>query len=258
LTSDRKSKHRHDLSEPGPQLEQGLIAMVQPEKTTAPNFLQTSPTVDVQSDHPVIDNPRGTPQDSASLPAYEPNKIVEGRTAKCDHSSSLIHATIAPSLSLTPTPSSIHSPQGLSIGMPKFQTAQVVLPDFLEPIPPHLPSEDVEYLHKKGCFEIPAPKFRDAILRCYAEFVHPYMPLLDLGRFLHDITASDNRPNRVSLLLFQAVMFAGCGHVDIKPLRTLGFLTRKAARRAWYFKTKVGCRKRAPRVNIVQENVNKP
>lgn len=148
----------------------------------------------------------------------------------------------APSLSLTPSLSSIHSPQGLSNGIQKSQTAQVVLPDFLEPIPSHLPPEDVEYLHKKGCFEIPAPKFRDAILRCYAEFVHPYTPLLDLARFLHDITTSEHRANRVSLLLFQAVMFAGCAHVDIKPLRMLGFLTRKAARRALYFKTKVGDR----------------
>lgn len=152
------------------------------------------------------------------------------------------YVNTAPPLSLTPSLSSIHSPQGVTTGMPKCQTAQVVLPDFLEPIPTHFPPEDVEYLHKKGCFEIPAPKFRDAILRSYAEFVHPYMPLLDLGRFLHDITAADHRTNRVSLLLFQAVMFAGCAHVDIKPLRMLGFLTRKAARRAWYFKTKVGRR----------------
>ena len=115
-----------------------------------------------------------------------------------------------------------------------------LLPDFIEPMPSHLSPEDIDYLHKKRCFDIPAAKFRDAILRCYAEFFHPVMPLLDLSRFLDAVTAvPSNSSNRVSLLLFQAVMFAGSAHVDIKPLRMLGFLTRKAARRALYMKTKV-------------------
>ncbi len=119
------------------------------------------------------------------------------------------------------------------------QAIQVVLPDFIQPIPGHLAPEDVEYLYKKGCFDIPAPELRNAILRCYAEYVHPTMPLLDLARFLSSITSPGPQNERVSLLLYHAVMFAGSAHVDIKPLRKLGFLTRKAARKALYLKTKV-------------------
>lgn len=123
-------------------------------------------------------------------------------------------------------------------------TSHITLPDFLEPVPTSLPPEDLEYLHKKGCFDIPAPKFRDAIFQSYAEFFHPGMPLLDLGRFLQVVTSQAPQNSRISLLLFQAVMFAGSAHVDIKPLRMLGFLTRKAARRALYLKTKVSQVKR--------------
>jgi hypothetical protein len=76
-------------------------------------------------------------------------------------------------------------------------------------------------------------------LQSYAEYIHPAMPVLDLAQFVHDVTMPDILGNGVSLLLFQSVMFAGSSHCDIKPLRALGFLTRKAARRALYLKTKV-------------------
>ncbi|RVX74797.1 hypothetical protein B0A52_01074 [Exophiala mesophila] len=131
---------------------------------------------------------------AASFPIHYPDEIVQ-----------------APSLNLTPSVNSGTSPQGTSDGMIKTSSSleTVSLPEFLEPVPSHLPPEDIEYLHKKGCFDIPAPKFRDAILRCYSEFSHPYMPLLDLGRFLYAITDPSPNTSRISLLLFQAVMFAG-------------------------------------------------
>ena len=163
-------------------------------------------------------------------------------------SSSIPSATLTngvaavPSLGLTPSLSLVSnsSLQEVSnITTLASQVIQVVLPDFIQPIPSHLAPEDIEYLHKKGCFDIPAPELRDAILRCYAEYVHPTMPLLDLARFISSITSPRPDRERVSLLLYQAVMFAGSAHVDIKPLRKLGFLTRKAARKALYLKTKV-------------------
>ena len=125
-------------------------------------------------------------------------------------------------------------------GTSPLQTpAHQLLPTYLEPIPSRLPAEDMEYLTKKGSFEIPNPKFRDALLRSYTEFIHPYYPMLDINEFLLNILTPGSRDCKVSLLVFQAVMFAGSAHVDIKPLRTMGFLTRKAARRALYQRTKV-------------------
>jgi hypothetical protein len=52
---------------------------------------------------------------------------------------------------------------------------------------------------------------------------------------------TDSTP-KFSLLVFQAVLFAGSAHCDIKPLRMMGFLTRKAARKALFERTKVGIR----------------
>lgn len=98
---------------------------------------------------------------------------------------------------------------------------------------------EIDFLQAKGCFEIPAPKFRDALLLSYSEYFHPAMPVLDLADFVHNVQAPNGQGKQVSLFLFQAVMFAGSSHCDIKPLRALGFLTRKAARRALYLKAKV-------------------
>lgn len=64
------------------------------------------------------------------------------------------------------------------------------------------------------------------------------MPVLDLIDFIN-IVQTPGQGRGISLFLFQAVMFAGSSHCDIKFLRGLGFLTRKAARRALYLKTKV-------------------
>lgn len=113
------------------------------------------------------------------------------------------------------------------------------LPGYFEPVPDHLANEELEYLQKRGAFDIPSDSFRDAVLRGYAEFVHIYMPVMSIDRFLIDVADLRGLGGKVSLLVFQAVMFAGSAHVDIKSLRVMGFLTRKAARRVLYQKTKV-------------------
>ena len=121
----------------------------------------------------------------------------------------------------------------------KHSQSRPLLPHYLAPIPDRLPSEEVDYLVKKGSFDIPDLEFRNALLRSYIDFVHPLMPLIDLEPLLISLEDSEGRSGQVSLLLFQACMFAGSAHVDIKPLRRLGFLTRKAARKALYQKVKV-------------------
>ena len=77
------------------------------------------------------------------------------------------------------------------------------------------------------------------MLRAYIEFVHPYMPLLDLHDFLAVIDRPDGSLGRVSLILFQAVMFAGSAFVDMDHLRFAGYATRKEARKDFFQKTRV-------------------
>jgi hypothetical protein len=93
---------------------------------------------------------------------------------------------------------------------------------------------------KKGALTVP-PKgtLRSEMLRAYVEFVHPYMPLLDLQDFLTVVDKTDGSNGKVSLILFQAVMFAGSAFVDMQHLRKAGYATRKEARKDFFQRTRV-------------------
>lgn len=113
------------------------------------------------------------------------------------------------------------------------------LPAFLRPLPTKIAAEDVKYLHIKGALSLPTLPLQNALLQAYVEFVHPYMPLMDLNHFLGTISTRDGRNGQTSLFLYQAVMFAASAFVDMKYLREGGYTTRKAARKSFFQKTRV-------------------
>jgi hypothetical protein len=113
------------------------------------------------------------------------------------------------------------------------------LPDYLKPLPPQMTAIDIEYLIAKGALSLPDISTRNALLQSYLEYVHPYMPLIELHEFLQIIDDGAGKYGRISLLLFQAVMFAGTAFVDMSYLRTAGYPNRKAARKAFFQKAKV-------------------
>jgi hypothetical protein len=111
------------------------------------------------------------------------------------------------------------------------------LPAYIRPIGPNIMSEDMSYLERRGAFTIPETGLRNELLRCYVQYVHPNLPLLDLQDFLAAVYNNDAN-DTISLLLFQAVMFAGTGFIDMRYLLAQGYDTRKAARRAYFLKCK--------------------
>ncbi|TDZ31244.1 Cutinase transcription factor 1 beta [Colletotrichum spinosum] len=113
------------------------------------------------------------------------------------------------------------------------------LPAFVKPLPAKIAPEDVNYLHTKGALTLPALPLQNALLQAYVEYVHPYMPLLELYDFLAAINAYDGLNGQISLFLYQAVMFAATAFVDMKALREAGYPTRKAARKAFFQKTRL-------------------
>ncbi|OBR11795.1 Fungal specific transcription factor domain-containing protein [Colletotrichum higginsianum IMI 349063] len=113
------------------------------------------------------------------------------------------------------------------------------LPPFVKPLPAKIAQEDVTYLHAKGALTLPTLPLQNALLQAYIEFVHPYMPLLELYDFLAVINAQDGLCGQISLFLYQAVMFAATAFVDMKVLREAGYPTRKAARKAFFQKTRL-------------------
>jgi hypothetical protein len=114
------------------------------------------------------------------------------------------------------------------------------LPKFIKPLPAKIGPDEISYLEKKGALTVPRGNLRSEMLRAYVEFVHPYMPLLDLHDFLSMIDRRDGSKGQVSLILFQAVMFAGSAFVDVEHLRAAGYSTRKEARKDFFQKTRVG------------------
>lgn len=112
------------------------------------------------------------------------------------------------------------------------------LPNFAKPLPPNLTAEELEYLERKGVFDLPGVDCRNEILRNYFLFVYPLLPLLDVETFLVPILENDGA-EKVSLMLFYAVMGGGAGHVDMRVLRELGFTSRKAARRTFFERARV-------------------
>jgi hypothetical protein len=113
------------------------------------------------------------------------------------------------------------------------------LPYFIKPLPARIGPEEVSYLEKKGVLTVPSTTLRNELLKSYIEFVHPYMPLLDLYDFLMIIESGNGALGRVSLILYQAVMFAGSAFVELQHLHDAGYSTRKQARKDFFQKTRV-------------------
>jgi hypothetical protein len=113
------------------------------------------------------------------------------------------------------------------------------LPAFIKPLPARIGPDEVSYLEKKGALTIPSHPLRNELLRAYVEFVHPYMPLLDLQEFVVALDNAEGNLGKISLILFQSVMFAGCAFVDMRHLRAAGYVTRKEARKDFFQKTRV-------------------
>ncbi|KIW91695.1 uncharacterized protein Z519_07663 [Cladophialophora bantiana CBS 173.52] len=104
------------------------------------------------------------------------------------------------------------------------------LPSYIKPQPPSLGADDIEYLQKKGAFVLPDPALRDECLRCYILYVHPLYPTVDYTQVWSIVHKTPAGRGRLSLLLLQALIFAGSMWADVRLVRRAGFLSRKAFR----------------------------
>ncbi|KIY04065.1 uncharacterized protein Z520_00757 [Fonsecaea multimorphosa CBS 102226] len=120
--------------------------------------------------------------------------------------------------------------------LPCGEVPQVILPHYLRPIPQHISNEDLAYLKRKGAFDIPATIQRNELLRCYIQYVHPLLPIIDLRDFLRSIDRNDPS-DTISLMLLQAVMFAGTTFIDMNYVT--GHEDRRAYQKAYFQKVKM-------------------
>ncbi|KIW15162.1 hypothetical protein PV08_05207 [Exophiala spinifera] len=112
------------------------------------------------------------------------------------------------------------------------------LPDYIKPLPVSLDSDDIEYLQKKGAFTLPDRPLMEECLRCYALYIHPLYPTVNVIE-IQSILNDDKDGEAISLLLLQSLIFAGSMWADVRLVRNAGFLTRKAFRQSWHQKIRL-------------------
>ncbi|CAP73574.1 uncharacterized protein PODANS_2_9380 [Podospora anserina S mat+] len=137
---------------------------------------------------------------------------------------------------------------------PPIAPAEPQLPAFIKPIPKAVSPEDLDYLNAKKALTLPHPQLRDALLKAYVEYVHPYMPVMDVHPFLNAINDQTGQSGKISLLLFQAVMFVATAFVDEDLLKAEGYQDRREARKAFFSKARVlyDCDTELDRLHLVQ------
>ncbi|KAI1612745.1 hypothetical protein EDD36DRAFT_487828 [Exophiala viscosa] len=102
---------------------------------------------------------------------------------------------------------------------------------------PHLPEDDMVHLLRRGAFRVPERKLVLELLTSYCNYIHPQLPVLDLQPLLNAVVGK-NGP-KVSLLLFQAVMYAGMAHLDEEVLRLYGCRARNEAQDRMFNRVKL-------------------
>ncbi|KKA27792.1 hypothetical protein TD95_003564 [Thielaviopsis punctulata] len=112
------------------------------------------------------------------------------------------------------------------------------LPAFIRPLPSKIGPDEIAFLHAKGSLTLPSLSIQSALLQAYAEYVHPFMPLLDLHGFLTAVNARNDPRGQISLFLYHCAMFAASAFVGMDYLRECGYSTRKSARKAFYIKAR--------------------
>ncbi|KAJ0417990.1 hypothetical protein BJY00DRAFT_325262 [Aspergillus carlsbadensis] len=90
-----------------------------------------------------------------------------------------------------------------------------------------LSASDVKYLESEGCFKIPHRPHLDNFVREYFLHVHPCMPVVDEAdiwlAYEQQRSADVSTRSKISLLLFQAMLFAASRFVPLASLHACGF-----------------------------------
>lgn len=160
----------------------------------------------------------GHEEDSRADPSSTISNLVQTVSIHGDRTATRLHET-----SVGATKESITAP----------------LPVYIKPLPQYMTAEDTKFLWAKGALSLPDTGLRDELIRCYIEFIHPELPLIELHEFLQTIDKGGGEEGGISLVLFQAVMFSGTAFVDASFLLEAGYSTRREIRTAFYQRARV-------------------
>ncbi|KAI1502947.1 fungal-specific transcription factor domain-containing protein [Biscogniauxia marginata] len=101
--------------------------------------------------------------------------------------------------------------------------------------------QDVNYLESQGCLRVPTKAILDEFVQQYFLHVHPWMPLINEGDFwdMYCDQHGKGSNEKISLLVFQAILFSSCNFVSKDSIKALGFPSIRAARASFYRRTKL-------------------
>ncbi|KAL6232810.1 hypothetical protein BDW75DRAFT_216838 [Aspergillus navahoensis] len=100
--------------------------------------------------------------------------------------------------------------------------------------PLQLDDIDNEYLAKKKVFELPPPRYMDAIIKAYFDYVHPFAPILNRVEFIKSY-----RSGNCSLFLLHAMSTAASVYVPLEVTLGCGYADRSAAQTSLFSKAKL-------------------
>ncbi|KAG7040727.1 fungal specific transcription factor domain-containing protein [Colletotrichum scovillei] len=105
-----------------------------------------------------------------------------------------------------------------------------------------MPPQDYRFLEQQGCLHIPTPTILDGFVRHYFLYVHPILPIIDEGAFwdvYYQRPKSQPCDDKISLLLFQSMLFSCCNFLPQTTLTQLGLGTTRKARAMFYRRAKL-------------------
>ncbi|KAJ4152125.1 hypothetical protein NW765_017634 [Fusarium oxysporum] len=111
------------------------------------------------------------------------------------------------------------------------------LPMFVRPLPPGFSLDEISYLLHKRSLHLPSNTLERVLLRAFVEHVYPQMPFVNLVTLLSIVHNRTGRDGRISLLVYQAIMFSGCAFGDLDHLQREGHSTRRAAQACFFEST---------------------
>lgn len=103
---------------------------------------------------------------------------------------------------------------------------------------------DINYLSSKNALLLPPKYIQESMLKGYIDYVHPFMPVLDLDHFslftnYETALKRDPLESRRSLLVLQSIMFSGSAFVELHDLQMSGYESRKACRSELFDRARV-------------------
>ncbi|KAF5622369.1 cutinase transcription factor 1 beta [Fusarium sp. NRRL 25303] len=101
--------------------------------------------------------------------------------------------------------------------------------------------QDLNYIEAQGCLHVPSRPILDNFVEQYFRHQHPLLPLLNEGDFweMYSQKESTGPQPTMSLLVFQAILFASCNFVSLHIIKQLGFSSLRTARAEFYRRTKL-------------------